>query len=72
MTTDTGDDLKPIRFTATVRRGLALVLALLDAEQDPTRPPIQTIIDSFNAAEAREYERALAWIRQNSEGKETL
>lgn len=55
-----------IRFTARVRRGLVLLLQLVEASKDPRQPPTPTLIGRMKASQRADLQLAEAWIRQHS------
>lgn len=55
---------KPVKFTARVRRGLALVRLLVDQSFDQNKPPSETEYNRWAASQKIDYQLALDWMRQ--------
>lgn len=60
---------KKVRFTAPVRRGLAIVRRIALDAFDESKPPAATFFDTLNAGARDDYRRALEWLAQNAEPK---
>lgn len=61
------DKSPKLKLTVRVRRGFNSVLTLLKNANDPTTPPMPTVLAKMKADENKNLEMAVAWLTQNKD-----